>query len=142
MAQAANGDNVKVHYKGSLDDGSVFDSSEGREPLAFQVGSGQVIKGFDDAVTGLEVGQSRTVRMPPEEAYGPVQEGLMMEVPKADLPEGMPMDLGMQLQAQNPNGQMVVLSLVEVKEDTVILDGNHELAGQALTFEVELVEIV
>lgn len=141
MAQAATGDNVKVHYKGSLDDGSVFDSSEGREPLAFQVGSGQVIKGFDDAVTGLEVGQSRTVRMPPEEAYGPVQEGLVVEVPKDELPEGMPMELGMQLQAQNPDGQMVVLSLVEVKENTVMLDGNHELAGQALTFEVELVEI-
>ena len=142
MAQAAVGDNVKVHYKGSLDDGSVFDSSEGREPLAFQVGSGQVISGFDDAVTGLEVGQSRTVRMPPEEAYGPVQEGLVIEVPKEDLPEGMPMELGMQLQAQNPDGQMVVLSLVEIKENTVMLDGNHELAGQALTFEVELVEIV
>lgn len=141
MAQAATGDNVKVHYKGSLDDGSVFDSSEGREPLAFQVGSGQVIKGFDDAVTGLEVGQSRTVRMPPEEAYGPVQEGLVVEVPKDELPEGMPMEIGMQLQAQNPDGQMVVLSLVEFKENTVMLDGNHELAGQALTFEVELVEI-
>lgn len=141
MAQATAGDNVKVHYKGSLDDGSVFDSSEGREPLAFQVGSGQVIKGFDIAVTGLAVGESKTVRIEPEDAYGPVQEGLTMEVPKDELPEGMPMELGMQLQAQDPNGQMVVLSLVEVKENTVILDGNHELAGKALTFEVELVEI-
>ncbi len=141
MAQAAVGDNVKVHYKGSLDDGSVFDSSEGREPLGFEVGSGQVIKGFDDAVTGLEVGQSRTVRMEPENAYGLVQKELLIEVPKEELPEGMPMELGMQLQAQNANGQMVVLSLVEVKENTVILDGNHELAGKALTFEVELVEI-
>lgn len=142
MAQAAIGDNVKVHYKGSLDDGSVFDSSEGREPLAFQVGSGQVIKGFDDAVTGLEVGQSRTVRMEPEDAYGPVQEGMMMEVPKTELPEGLPIELGQKLQAQSPDGQLVVLTLVEVKDDSVILDGNHELAGKALTFEVELVEIV
>ncbi len=141
MAQAAMGDNVKVHYKGSLDDGSVFDSSEGREPLAFQVGSGQVIKGFDDAVTGLEVGESRTVRMPPEEAYGPVQPNLIIEVPKAELPEGMPMTLGQQLQAQGENGQVMVFTLVEEKEESVMLDGNHELAGQALTFEVSLVEI-
>ena len=141
MAHAAMGDNVKVHYKGSLDDGSVFDSSEGREPLAFQVGSGQVIKGFDDAVTGLEVGESRTVRMPPEEAYGPVQPNLIIEVPKAELPEGMPMTLGQQLQAQGENGQVMVFTLVEEKEESVMLDGNHELAGQALTFEVSLVEI-
>lgn len=141
MAQAAAGDSVKVHYKGSLDDGTVFDSSEGREPLGFQIGAGQVIEGFETAVLGLEVGQSRTVTMPPEKAYGPLQPNLIIEVPKTELPEGMPLGVGQQLQAQSETGEIMVFTLVEEKETSVMLDANHELAGQSLTFEISLVEI-
>ncbi len=128
------GDQVSVHYTGTLDDGSQFDSSAGREPLQFVVGSGQVISGFDEAVSGLAIGENRTVRMEAADAYGEHRDDLIVTVPASNAPEGL--TVGDQVAA---GGQPA--TVVAVDEDTVTIDANHQLAGQALTFEVELVSI-
>ncbi|HEY5684333.1 MAG TPA: peptidylprolyl isomerase [Acidimicrobiia bacterium] len=133
--RAGEGDTVSVHYRGTLDDGTEFDSSAGRDPLQFVVGSGQVISGFDDAVRGLGVGESVTVRIPPEEAYGLRSEEAIIEVPADQAPEGL--QVGEQVQLAT-GGRATVL---EVREDAVVIDANHPLAGEALTFEIELVSI-
>jgi FKBP-type peptidyl-prolyl cis-trans isomerase 2 len=132
---AADGDLVSVDYTGTLDDGTQFDSSEGREPLQFVVGSGQVIAGFDDAVRGLAVGESRTVRIEPANAYGETDPALVTEIPLDQLPDGVA--AGDQLVAGN--GQQV--TVLEMTETGAMIDFNHPLAGQALTFDVELVAI-
>ena len=142
MSQAKSGDKVKVHYKGTLNDGSIFDSSEGREPLEFEVGSGQVIPGFDNAVMGLSVGESKTVNIPSAEAYGPYQENMVLAIEKDKFPEGLNLTVGEQLQIPSQNGQPVVVVIKEVTDDQVTLDANHPLAGQDLNFNIELVEIV
>ncbi len=129
------GDSVAVHYHGALDDGSVFDSSREREPLEFVIGSGQLIDGFDNAVRGLAVGESVTVRLEPEEAYGPHDPALMFDVPLDRIPEGV----GVGDQAQLSNG--LVVTVVEIIDETATLDANHRLAGKPLTFEIELIEI-
>ena len=139
MPQAKQGDTVAIHYKGTLDDGTVFDSSEGRDPLEFSIGANQVIPGFEAAVLGLEVGQTRITRIEPEQAYGPRREEMLLTVGKDRFPEGMDIEPGMQLQAGGQSGQMVVV--VNVTEAMVTLDGNHPLAGQALTFDIKLVSI-
>ncbi len=131
---AGDGDRVAVHYTGTLDDGSEFDSSEGRDPLSFVVGSGDVISGFDDAVRGLAVGESRTVRLEPAQAYGDVDPELIVTVPLDQAPPGL--EVGRQVQYQGR-----VATVVELTEDTITVDANHPLAGQALTFAVELVSI-
>ena len=141
MSNAKHGDTVKIHYTGTLDDGSQFDSSAGRDPLEFEIGSGQVIPGFEKAVEGMAVGDSKQVNVPPEEAYGPRQEQMIQEVPKSALPGDLEPEKGMQLQAQNPQGQTMQLTVTEVGEDTITVDGNHPLAGQALNFAIELVAI-
>lgn len=130
-----DGDRVRVHYRGTLDDGTEFDSSKGRQPLAFQVGSGQVISGFDEAVRGLTVGQSRTVRMEAKDAYGEVRPEMIVDVPIAQAPAGIKVGDKVRL----GNGQPATIR--EVTAETVKVDANHELAGKALTFEVELVAI-
>ncbi len=140
--QAQSGDTVRVHYTGTLDSGEVFDSSEGREPLEFTVGSGQVIPGFDQAVAGMEVGESREVRIPAEEAYGEYHEELVFALPKSQVPPDMEVQPGQMLQVQDPEGQVFTVVVRDVTEDAIILDGNHPLAGQALNFKVKLVEIV
>jgi len=132
---AADGDLVSVDYTGSLDDGTQFDSSEGREPLQFVMGSGQVISGFDDAVRGLAVGESRTVRIEPANAYGEIDPALVSEIPLEQLPEGVA--AGDALVAGN--GQQV--TVLELTATGAIIDFNHPLAGQALTFEVQLVAL-
>ena len=134
-AIAQDGDTVSVHYQGSLDSGEVFDSSRERSPLTFIVGSGQVISGFDDAVRGLSVGQSVTVRLEPEQAYGERNEDLVLEVPAGQAPEGLSAGDRIQLSS---GASAVVL---EVTDEVVRLDTNHRLAGQALTFEIELVSV-
>jgi len=139
MSAAKNGDTVQIHYTGTLDDGKQFDSSEGREPLEFVLGSGGVIQGFDDAVSGMKVGDKKTVRIEPEQAYGARQDDMQQEVPKNMLPEDMPLEVGMPLQAQSPEGQTINMSVVEIRDETIIVDANHPLAGQALTFAIELV---
>ncbi len=141
MQQVKSGDTVKVHYHGRLTDGSTFDSSEGREPLEFEVGSGMVIAGFDNGVTGMVVGDKRTLQIPAEEAYGDKNPEMVVEFPKEQFPEDMAPEVGMRLNMTNGGGQVIPVMIVDVKEETVILDANHPLAGEALTFDIELVEI-
>jgi peptidylprolyl isomerase len=141
MSQAKVGDTVKIHYTGTLDDGTEFDSSAEREPLEFSLGGGQVITGFDNAVDGMTVGDSKTVTIPPGEAYGERHEQLVQEVPKTSLPDDMKTEVGMQLQSQSTDGQVMNLVVAEVAEESITVDANHPLAGQALTFAIELVEI-
>lgn len=142
MTQAKSGDTVRIHYTGTLEDGTQFDSSDGRDPLEFALGGGQVIPGFDSAVDGMAVGDSKSVTIPPDEAYGQRHEQLVQQVPKTTLPEDMEPSVGMQLQSQGPEGQVMNLVVTEVEDDAITVDANHPLAGQALTFAIELVEIV
>lgn len=134
---AKSGDLVRVHYKGTLTDGTVFDSSEGREPLEFTLGQGMVIPGFEAAVTGLEVGGSVTKTIPAVEAYGPVREEMLVKIPKDQFPDDMPIELGQELQLQGPGG-VLVAQIVEIDEEGVVLDANHPLAGEDLTFSITL----
>jgi peptidylprolyl isomerase len=138
---AAPGDTVTVHYTGTLDSGEVFDSSRGRDPLEFQIGGGQVIAGFDRAVQGLAVGETREVRIEPEEAYGVPQENLLIDVPPDQFPDDLEPTVGQQIQVQVAPGQSHVARITQVEPDAVRLDLNHPLAGEALTFDVELVSI-
>ncbi|HBN77036.1 MAG TPA: peptidylprolyl isomerase [Planctomycetaceae bacterium] len=142
MNAAKSGDTVRIHYTGKLEDGTQFDSSEGRDPLEFSLGSGKVIPGFDNAVEGMAVGDRKSVTIPPEEAYGPRHEQLIQVVPRNRLPDGMTPTVGMDLQSQNENGQVMQFSVTAVDEESITVDGNHPLAGKALSFDVELVEIV
>ncbi len=142
MTQAKSGDTVRIHYTGTLDDGTEFDSSAGRDPLEFALGGGQVIPGFDSAVDGMTVGESKSVTIPPEQAYGERHEQLVQEVPKSALPDEIEPAVGMQLQSRSPEGQVMNLVITDVADDSITVDGNHPLAGQALTFAIELVEIV
>ena len=142
MATAKSGDTVRIHYTGTLDDGTQFDSSSGREPLEFALGGGQVIPGFDSAVDGMAVGESKNVTIAPDDAYGQRHEQLVQEVPRDILPDDMDPAVGMQLQSQSPDGQVMNLTVTEVLEEKITVDANHPLAGQSLTFAIELVEIV
>ena len=138
---AENGDIVKVHYTGTLSDGTQFDSSEGREPLEFIVGAGQMIQGFDAAVKGMKVGETKTVTIPAEQAYGAHKDELVIEVDRAELPvELADVKVGDQIQ-MTQSGRITVVPVVEVAETTIKVDANHRLAGKDLTFEIELVEL-
>jgi peptidylprolyl isomerase len=141
MAQAKNGDKVKVHYTGTLDDGSVFDSSIGRDPLEFTLGGGQMIPGFDKAVEGMSVGESKTIRIPCEEAYGARDEERMLKIERSQFPPHINPEVGQQLQLRDPGGHIVMVVISEVGDEVVTLDGNHPLAGQALNFDLQLAEI-
>ena len=134
-----NGKVVSVHYVGKFTDGEVFDSSEGREPLQFQVGSGQLIPGFESAIIGKVVGDKVTANIAPEEGYGLVREDLNVSVPLDKMPGDV--EVGQALEAQGDNGQSAQVFVKEVNEDNVIIDGNHPLAGKDLVFEIEVVEI-
>jgi len=142
MARAKYGDTVKVHYTGRLDDGTVFDTSANGEPLQFTIGSGQIIPGFEQAVVGMNPGESKTVKIPAEDAYGQRREDLIIEVEKSQLPEGLKPEVGLQLQSRQPDGRIVVLTIADMTESHVTLDANHPLAGKDLTFEIQLVEII
>jgi FKBP-type peptidyl-prolyl cis-trans isomerase 2 len=142
MQQVKDGDKVKVHYHGKLRSGETFDSSEGREPLEFTVGGGQVIKGFDEGVKGMQVGDKRTVEIEVGDAYGEKNEDMIIEFPKAQFPPDMNPEAGMQLMMNNGQGQQFPVVIREIREETVLLDANHPLAGQDLIFDIELVEIV
>ncbi len=141
MQQVKSGDTVSVHYHGKLTDGSTFDSSEGREPLQFTVGQGQVIKGFDDALVDMIVGDKKTVQIPVNDAYGERRDDMLMEYPKNDFPPDMKPEAGMQLQMSDNQGNVFPVVIAEVLEDAVVLDANHPLAGQDLVFDIELVSI-
>ena len=140
MTQVKTGDTVRIHYTGTTG-GETFDSSRGREPLEFQVGSGQIIPGLDKAIAGMEVGETKTVEIPCAEAYGAVDPEARQQVPRAQIPADIPTEPGTQLQMQTPQGQVVPVTVVEADDTQVTLDANHPLAGRDLTFEVELVEI-
>lgn len=142
MATVKNGDTVKVHYTGKLDDGSVFDSSVSREPLEVTLGEGKLIPGFEDAVIGMDVGDKTTTNIPASEAYGERRDDLEVTVEKNQLPEDIKPEIGMQLQLNQPNGQPVPVQITEVNDDTIVLDANHPLAGKDLTFDIELVEVI
>jgi FKBP-type peptidyl-prolyl cis-trans isomerase 2 len=135
-----NGDVVSVHYTGRLDNGEIFDSSEGSDPLQFEVGSGQVIPGFDAAVLGLEDGQSRTVRIPPEEAYGKRRDDLVVSLGK-DMFGGHPVQVGQHLDLEDDQGNRHHADVVKVTDDAVVVDLNHHLAGEALNFEIKVVGV-
>ena len=141
MTQVKTGDTVRIHYTGTLSDGQTFDSSEGRDPLEFTVGSGQIIPGLDAALPGMEVGEKKTVDVPSDEAYGPIDPGARQAVPREGIPDDIPLDIGTQLQVQTPQGQAMPVTVVEVTEEQVVLDANHPLAGRDLTFAIELVAI-
>jgi peptidylprolyl isomerase len=140
MQQVKDGDKVKVHYHGKLRNGETFDSSEGRAPLEFTVGSGQVIKGFDEGVRGMNVGDRKTVEIASADAYGQKEEERIIEFPKTQFPPDMIPEIGMQLMMNDGQGQSMPVVITEVKEETVMLDANHPLAGQDLIFDIELLE--
>jgi peptidylprolyl isomerase len=142
IAAAKDGDTVRVHYTGTLDDGTEFDSSVGDDPLEFTVGGGQTISGFDQAVVGMKPGESKTVTIPPEEAYGPYRDELVQVVDRSDLPADPEPEVGQQWESRQPDGRVVKFIVIEVTESTVTLDANYRLAGETLTFEIELVEIL
>lgn len=141
MQQVKNGDTVKVHYHGRLTDGTTFDSSEGRDPLEFKVGAGNVIKGFDDAMVDMKVGDKKTVEIPVDEAYGQRNDNMLMEYPKTDFPDDMTPEAGLQLHMSDNQGNVFPVVITEVKEEVVVLDANHPLAGKDLVFDIELVSI-
>ena len=142
MVQAKSGDTVKVHYTGTLNNGQVFDSSKERDPLEFTLGTGMVIPGFDAAVSGLEVGESVTTTIPVDQAYGPYQKEMVAEIEKQNIPADFELAVGQRLQMQVPGGDAMAVTITDIQGEMVTLDGNHPLAGQDLTFELELVAIV
>jgi len=136
-----NGQKVKIHYTGTLDDGSKFDSSEGRDPLEFEMGAGMVIPGFETGVKDMAVGEKKTVHIPASEAYGEKRDEMVMEFERTQLPEDLEPEVGMGLQMQGPEGQPIPVQITAVAETTITIDANHPLAGQNLNFKLELVEI-
>jgi len=140
MTEVRKGDNVKVHYTGTLTDGTVFDSSEGREPLGFAVGSGQVIKGFDEAVLGMKVGESKVVDIPVDKAYGQRNEEMVITAPIEQVPPDLKPELGMRLEVGGANGEILRVVVTEITDTHITLDANPPLAGQDLTFAIELVD--
>ena len=130
MAQVKSGDKIKVHYHGKLNDGETFDSSEGRDPLEFEVGSGMVIKGFDDGVTGMSVGEKKTINIPFAEAYGPINPEMIIEMPKDRFPEDLELGIGMPLMMSDQQGQQFQVKIVEIKEEAVMLDAIIILPGK------------
>ena len=141
MTAAKQGDTVRIHYTGTLDDGTVFDSSEGRDPLEFVVGSGMIIPGLDVAIPGMTVGEKKVVNAPCDQAYGQADPENRQSVPRDQFPPEIPVELGTKLQMQGPEGQVMLVTIVEVGETEVTLDANHDLAGKDLTFAIEMVGI-
>ena len=141
MTTAKSGDTVKLHYTGTLGDGSVFDSSEGRSPLEFKVGSGQVIPGFDKAVTGMKVDEEKTFTIPAKEAYGTHDPKMINDIDRKNLPADIKLEKGIQLHARDEMGRVQAFTVVSFDDKTVKLDANHALAGKDLTFKVKLVSI-
>ncbi|WP_299281205.1 peptidylprolyl isomerase [uncultured Tateyamaria sp.] len=141
MAEIKDGDTVRIHYTGTLVDGTVFDSSEGRDPLEFVAGSGQIISGLDVALIGMEPGEKKVVNIACDQAYGPLNPALRQGVPRDAIPEEIPLELGLQLQMQTPQGQPMPVTVVDIGDEEVMLDANHPLAGKDLTFDFEVVSV-
>jgi peptidylprolyl isomerase len=141
MVQVKSGDTIKVHYTGKLDDGTVFDSSHERSPLEFTIGDERIIPGFEEALTGMKLNESKTVHIPSDKAYGPYYNELCMEVEKTQFPPHVNPELGQQLQIPRSDGQTVMFVVTHITEKTITLDANHPLAGKDLTFDLQVVEI-
>ena len=141
MVKAKSGDTVKVHYTGTLEDGTVFDTSVEREPLEFTVGQGQLIPGFEQAVIGMKVGDSKTINIPADQAYGPHRDDLILVIERSQLPEDLDPEVGQQLPMMQVDGSSITVIIIELSETTATIDANYSLAGKNLTFEIELVEI-
>jgi peptidylprolyl isomerase len=142
MAGAKNGDKVRVHYTGSVDDGTVFDTSKNREPLEFTLGETGIIPGFQEIVVGMNPGDSKKDTIPSEKAYGPHRDEMVMDVERDKLPENLELEVGQHLQLSRSDGQVIPVHVTKLDEDSVTIDANHPLAGKDLTFEVDLLEIV
>lgn len=141
MQQVKKGDTIQVHYHGTLTDGSIFDTSSGRDPLEFEVGGGMVIEGFDNGVVGMAIGEKRTVEIPADQAYGPKNDDMVMEFPIDRFPADLVPEIGMQLNMSNNQGEQFPVVIIDVADEYVILDANHPLAGKDLIFDLELVSI-
>jgi peptidylprolyl isomerase len=141
MSQAKAGDKVKVHYTGKLEDGTVFDSSKDREPLEFNLGGGNVIPGFENGILGMEVGESKTLTIAPDQAYGQPNPDLVATVERKQFPDNIKPEVGLQLQMSQPNGQPLNVTITNIKGDSITLDANHPLAGKTLVFDIELVAV-
>ncbi len=141
MAKAKDGDTAKVHYVGKLEDGSVFDSSKDRDPLEFQVGKGHVIPGFEEAVVGMNPGDTKTTKIPFDQAYGPCREEMIQKMDRNQISPEVQLEVGLQLRVTGPDGRPGMVTVTELTDSTVTVDGNHPLAGKELTFEIELIEI-
>lgn len=141
MTQAKDGSKVKVHYTGKLDDGTVFDSSKDRDPFEFTIGTGSVIPGFEKGIVGMATGETKTVTIPPDEAYGQKRDELIADVKKSHFPPDITPTVGQQLQMQQPDGRPLNVMVTKIEGEDVTLDANHPLAGKTLTFEIELVEV-
>ena len=141
MSEAKNGDTVKVYYTGTLEDGTVFDSSKERDPLQFTLGKGQLIKGFEEAVIGMSVGETKSVRIPSDEAYGSHREDLLLKFNKSDFPPDIEPKGGLVINLVSPDGRNLLATITEISGDSVTLDANHPLAGKDLTFNIDLVEV-
>lgn len=142
MNQVTVNSKVKVHYTGKLANGEVFDTSDGKEPIEFTLGQGQLIPGFEKGLIDMKLNEKKTINMTKDDAYGEVNETLIQEVKKTDLPQDMEPKVGMGLVSKSPDGQEINLMVVEVKEETIVIDGNHPLAGRDLIFDLEVVEII
>lgn len=142
MAQAKQGDTVKIHYTGKLEDGTVFDTSTGRDPLQFNIGENQVIQGFEKGVTGMALNESKTITIPSDEAYGPHREEMVLNIPRDQFPPNIEPEIGQQLELGQENGQTTIAIVSQVSESNVTLDTNHPLAGETLIFDIQLIEIV
>ncbi|MBE9520224.1 MAG: peptidylprolyl isomerase [Proteobacteria bacterium] len=141
MTQAKNGDTVKIHYTGKMTDGTVFDTSSNKDPLQFTLGSGQVIPGFDEAVTGMAAGEMKTAEIPCDKAYGQRDDNLIIVVDKKDVPVELKPEVGQRLEVGSQSGELLAVTVIEVGEENITLDANPPLAGEDLTFEIELLEI-
>ena len=139
--QVKVGDTVRVHYTGRLTTGEQFDSSAGREPLEFEVGAGMMIKGFDEAVVGMQVGDKKTITLAPAEAYGEIRQEMIIEFPKENFPAQITPEIGMQLMMNNGAGHQIPVTITEILAEVVVLDANHQLAGKELVFDIEMVAI-
>jgi FKBP-type peptidyl-prolyl cis-trans isomerase 2 len=141
MEQAKQGDTVQVHYTGKLEDGTVFDTSRSRHPLRFTIGKGQVIEGFEQAVAGMNVGESKTATIPVEQAYGPRRDDMIVTVKRDQLPPDVNPNVGQRLEITQEDNKVILVTVVDITESTITLDANHPLAGKPLIFELELVGI-
>lgn len=142
MSQAKQGDTVKVHYTGKFEDGTVFDTSIDRDPLLFTIGSGQILQGFEEAVVGMNSGESKTATIPADKAYGPHHKEMVLVVARNQFPENLKLNIGDQLELSRKDGETVIVTIANIAESTVTLDANHPLAGKDLTFDIQLVEIL